>query len=534
MNKFLILSRVLIKNNYGKMFSGKKAIIRNLALVLCMVPFMIMMYFQMDSFFGLGMVRAGVEFGLLGMCMATVMTVFFSFPAILYFSDDTPQLMALPIPAWCIVWAKTVMIFLSCALLNLIILLPMLVSGLTSTAVDFLGILFLIIGAFTLIVSVLFILGSLFILLMKLMPGKLNKNSFAVISMTAAIVLSIVLSISISSNSSQSDSMAFFNPEELTLPTGPIFQIPLLGQAVINHNWISFILVLASTVLFGFVYQILSEKFYLKSAAACASSVSGKRKSKGNSESRRQPVFRVLCMNEIRELLRIPAYLMNNVLGSVIGPIIITLMFFFVPSLREAAELLAGFDLSQMSPGSIGFLGGAAATLFMGSTNMVSGTAVSRRGINGVKFMKSIPVAVSTQLFASELIGFALTAFGSLLFLIPVKLLISTPLIFDLTFLAGVLLLSWMVNSFELLLDIRHPKLVWDNETALMKNNYNSIICMLGLWAFLGLLAFVIIFGFDGNLFAGAILTGISCLALSILFTWLTPKTCQKYLKNLS
>lgn len=532
MNKFMALTRVLVKNNYGKLASSKKALMQSIALCLCMLPLMFLVYSQLSSFFDLGMTQAGIEFGLLLICGATVLTVFFSFPSMLYFSDDTVRLMAMPLPAWSIVWAKTVMIFLSAAAINLTIALPFVLSVLLSGQIDLIGVMLLLISILAILGSVLFILGTAFILIMKIMPKGLNKNSYNMISSAIAIVLALGLSIGMQSMAGQSESMNMIDPAAFSLPTGPFFQISLAARGIAGHDGLAFALCIAFCILCGLIYHYAAHKFYLRTAAAVSSAAVGQRKSRGRITYKKNSAFVEMMKVDIRELLRTPAYLMNAVLGSFIGPVIITLMMVFVPSFKELKALIGDFSLDGHPVMAWGFIAGCCFTLFMGGSNTIATTAVSRKGINGVKFMKSIPMKISDQLMSSCLVGYLFTVLGSMLYLVPVKMMISTPVSFDLFFLAGVLLLSWLVNITELLLDIIHPKLIWDNETALMKNNYNSIITLFGLWIYLGLAIVVLLFVFDGNFNLFAWVYGFFTLILCILFTWLMPKTADSHLKT--
>ena len=164
---------------------------------------------------------------------------------------------------------------------------------------------------------------------------------------------------------------------------------------------------------------------------------------------------------------------------------------------------------------------------------MISGTVISRRGINGLKFMKSIPVSLSKQVLAGMVVGLLVTIAGSVLYLIPIKMILDTDLVFDLSFVLGTLIISLLINLGELIVDIIHPKLIWENEMQLMKNNYNSLIAMFLFWVYLGLSAGLLFLVFNGELNLFAIIYLLFNLILCAVMYWMIPKLTIRYLKNL-
>lgn len=533
MNKLLILIRVLLKNSYGKAFSSLKEMAKYGLVVVCMIPLMLMMYSQFMSFFDLGMIQGGIEFGLLAMCLTSLMTVFFSFPTYLYFSGDTPRLMSLPLPAWTIVWSKTFIVFLSTVALNLIILIPMLIAGLISGAINIVGVLILVVGTLFLLFSVLFMIGSLYILIMKLFSKVLTKDAFVIISTLISIGLAIGLNVVIQSGAQQSTGMTFFDPSTVSIPTGPFIQASWLAKAAVSFDFLSLLYCIAMFAVLAWLYQFSAQKYYLKTAAVCAGSSSKKRKNKKGSD-RKQPVFTEMMKTEWFSLIRIPAYMMNCLASSLIVPILFIVLILFLPSFKELSEMAEGLDISLLFPPfGLGFTVGCVCTLFLGATNMISGTVISRRGINGLKFMKSIPVSLSKQVLAGMVVGLLVTIAGSVLYLIPIKMILDTDLVFDLSFVLGTLIISLLINLGELIVDIIHPKLIWENEIQLMKNNYNSLIAMFLFWVYLGLSAGLLFLVFNGELNLFAIIYLLFNLILCAVMYWMIPKLTIRYLKNL-
>ena len=63
--------------------------------------------------------------------------------------------------------------------------------------------------------------------------------------------------------------------------------------------------------------------------------------------------------------------------------------------------------------------------------------------------------------------------------MIPIHLVIEYPIYLDLIFLLGSALSTIIINLASILVDSYRPKLVWEQETAAVKQNMNGFISML-------------------------------------------------------
>jgi len=110
--------------------------------------------------------------------------------------------------------------------------------------------------------------------------------------------------------------------------------------------------------------------------------------------------------------------------------------------------------------------------------NLITVTSLSREGTN-IYFMKLIPMSYVKQIQAKILSGVVVSMVGILFMLVPAWIFfkIQFHLIFF-AFIASILGMIFM-NYLGMIVDLIHPKLVWEQETAAVKNNLNSVFTML-------------------------------------------------------
>lgn len=530
MRNLSLLSRVLVRNQYGKLFSkkqGMKKILMTVLLGICMLPVMFMLYIQFDGLIAMYSMEAALSFGFLAIVLAVAISSFLSCFSYLYFADDTRTLMTLPLQGWVIVWAKTIMIYLSCLVLSVCILIPMLIAW-AAHGGDFLGGLLIVLQTLISSFTTLFILGILVVVLMSVAPRSFDKRKFTLLASGISIILALTFSVLINAN--PSDSAVLVNPGDVSFGSRYLFSVNLAAGSVADHSISDLLLSLAAVVLCGVLYHFVSSKLYLKTVSRMSGASSSAKAGQKKGSNVQKSLFGQLMRNEFRTLFRTPAYLMNCVLGTFIGPIVIILMMMVVPSFQELREVVSGSIPEWMPLGAVGFLIGCFCTLFLGSSNGIAATAVSREGQTGLKWMKTVPVSLKTQLLAKMAVAIVFSVLGSLCFYIPMVMFL--PAAFDgfLGFLIGILIMSWLASAFELLVDIVHPKLVWDNETAMIKNNYNTLLSLLGSMVFIGLGFLLVLLILPDQLMLASVIIAVVSAALAAFCTWLIEPAAEKSL----
>ena len=199
-------------------------------------------------------------------------------------------------------------------------------------------------------------------------------------------------------------------------------------------------------------------------------------------------VVRALFWREWRLFMRVPLYVMNGFLASLIVPV----LFLAPASIKDPdiQKLLASLTASS-NAAFFTALVLAAIIVFLVSLNTTSSSAISREG-KTLWISKVIPVLPEQQVHGKMLFA----AVGALVSALPVVVIMGFALRMNLVRLAWALPLGLLASAVVLLLgllyDMARPYLKWTNPQQAVKNNLNVIIPLpvaVGLLAVMGLLA---------------------------------------------
>ncbi len=153
----------------------------------------------------------------------------------------------------------------------------------------------------------------------------------------------------------------------------------------------------------------------------------------------------------------------------------------------EAQGFVANIELSQMIPYVI--MGSFALTFFMGSLSSISSTAISREGERMV-FYKSLPISMMVLIRAKLIIGIILSLITPTIILIAAAFIFRPSIILLIIAIVTILIVSVFSNVFDIVFDVFKPKLVWDDETQAIKQNFVSIIPVFSSFLIIGLSLF--------------------------------------------
>jgi ABC-2 type transport system permease protein len=187
-----------------------------------------------------------------------------------------------------------------------------------------------------------------------------------------------------------------------------------------------------------------------------------------------------LFKREWKLMIRTPLYVLNGLVGSVTGPLILVMMILVQGSDPELAEMLGSLKDPEIVPyAALVTLG---IMLFTAGMNVVASTAVSREG-RTIWIAKMIPVEAKQQVRAKFLCGCAVSSIGVLATSIIMAFFLKSPLLWivgaTLAGLAGTV----PMTVLSLMIDVFHPKLIWNSEQEAMKQNMNSLLGMLASFA---------------------------------------------------
>ena len=420
-------------------------------------------------------------------CMAlTLLVGFFHVTSVLYFSKDSAFLSGLPLSSRTVMAARLAVVLLGETALTVLIFLPVCVLygiRIGQNAMFYLKAVIAapLIPCLPLMVAVL--LSSLLVRVSSLFR---HRDRWMVIGGFVLIALVIPLQMQFYSRIPEDAGADFFMhllADNRTMLEGLLGGLPpvLWATAGITgqEDWsLLYLLLFVLTSLAAAVLPILiGGGRYLQLSILQNEAFQSTKRRKLNARDfalRRSPV-KALFFREWKEVLRVPAYALNGLIGIVMLPIMMVALFLGMEGSSELSALLGGI---LRSTGGVEItLFGAAAMAAVSTINMAGATAVSREG-KRMYFSRMIPVPYATQLMAKQLFGFSINLLTCLTTAITLVILMPSQLLYILAAFVMGLLFGFAANGMNLALDASHPKLNWRNETEAIKQNAMALLSM--------------------------------------------------------
>ena len=538
MHEFVSLLKVQFKNTYGPLeVKGKRSFFRKYAFVfvlIALLPTLVSFTFLTRDALKL-LLPLQQEGIILGLLMAVVSTLIFFFgifliPSIFYFSKDIETLLALPLKPENIVLSKFLVALAFEYLTVLFITVPILI-GYGSMVMPSLGFYVFLVFVLLLIPIVPLVLSSIIVMLvMRFLPFAKNKDFFNYLS--GFLMLGFAVGINLTttqlvSSLSQADVLRLLQEGNNSLMNLYSYAMPTLPYAVnslVRLSVLDLVIMALITLIVLVVFVGLARVWYFKGAIGINETGANRKKlsdkAYAHSTLLHHPVW-TYTLKELRLMIRTPIYFLNNVATALFMPIIFGGMLF--TNLNKDPDIQMLLDSIPWGHPSLPVWilgGGLAIGFFMGSVNLITPTAISREGTNAW-FMKIIPMSYKQQLIAKILSGLIISLLGSLAFVIPFAIFFHLSLLNLFHATLGILLATLSMNVWGMVVDVYHPKLIWEQEAVPVKQNINAAFTMLpgfGLPAliFMGLantpLHLVEAFGYPVLVLLGLILNGIILL----------------------
>lgn len=496
MSEFLSLVKVSYKNTYG-LTDGKtkQSWVKRLTpvfILLALLPTLVSFTFLTREALVqlLPMQQEGIVLGLLMGLIATVIFFFgiFLIPSIFYFSKDVDVLLALPLKPETIVLSKFCVALVFEYITVFFIATPILAGYVSMVAPGPLFYVFLLI-ILLLIPIVPLILSSLVVMLvMMFLPFAKNKDFFNYLSGFLMLGFSLGLNMAITQTASSMDQnqiIALLQQGNNSLMNLYRFSIPTVAYAVkalVMASPIDLLFVVGLTLLFIVLFVVLAKLIYFKGAIGISETGANRKALKGSVYAKSTLLHHPLwtyTLKELRLMVRTPIYFLNNISTVILMPMIFGGMMFTNLSKDPDIEALMKMIPWQSKVLPVWLLAiGLAIGYFMSSVNLITPTAISREGSN-VWFMKMIPMSYFQQALAKVLSGLLISLIGSLAFIIPFAIFFSLPPLHFIHLLIGVILACVAMNFWGMVVDIFHPKLVWEQEAVPVKQNINAVFTMI-------------------------------------------------------
>ena len=543
MRKYLSLTRVLLKNSMGMMSDGKSKKALNVfiygVLAVCMIPLGFTLYMMFNT--AMAQLQPLQQEGAvlaLGFHISSLVTFLFSIfliPSIFYFSKDSETLLALPLPPQTILSAKFSVCLVYEYAFTLIVCVPLYIAYANNAAVGIPYILLALVIFITLPIYPLVLSSIITMLLMRFVPFFKNRDRFNMIAGILSIILAFGFSFAMNSGTIAEDPNALIsmltqgNNSMISLFSKIFPAIPFAAEALISSDALQLVYYILITCAALAVLVILGKWLYFKGAIgfsetkSCALGLSERVFARVSRHSK----VRTYLIKELRLLIRTPVYAINCIGMCVLMPIMLLVIFITADAdvlLQQLPDITPYLD--GMLPYAV--LAGMASGFLFSNLNMISSTAISREGTN-ISFMKYIPMSLKQQLQAKVLSGILMSVISSCCTMVCVYFLLPIfPLTWYFAAAAASLITIVLGNYASLALDILHPKLVWEQEAAAVKQNMSGIVSMLAGMAMTVVTCVLLFILPDDYLLFGTAGMVIVCIAVDVVFYMRLDSFAQK------
>lgn len=507
MHKIAQLTKVFLKNSYqnNQMFpsksnhsNGKKIFMKLLYLILVLYLIGIFGFFSYGIIQALSLIHQEAVFlGLFFMAIAflVIFQTIFTSINVFYFSKDLEFILPLPLKPVELLVAKFNTILITEYITEFVFAIgPVFIYGiLTSASPVFYGMAILVLLLFPILPA---ILSSLIIMIiMSFAKLSRNKDKFQLIATFIAIAFAIGIQFVTNGNQTVSQEQLAQNLLQANglvqmvshyfITIGPTLET--LTSPDFLSSLIGLVKLVGMTIASYFIFIVLGNKLYLKGVIGNLSSSSGAkhRKKQGPLETKKSNLATSYVIKELKSLFRNTIFFTQCVLSVILIPVIFTVVFFV--SGNNMTEIISQITSNVVyTPYFICALLGIIQFFFCMSFSSV--TAISRDG-GHANFTKYIPVPLYKQFIYKAMPGILLNIIPILFTLGVVYFVVKDISIFYLllVFLLA-MILNVLNNYFGFLVDLKRPKLEWDTEYAVVKQNMNMMFLFILTFIVIGLL----------------------------------------------
>ena len=543
MKKVIKLTKIFLKNSFSNMDaqmgvsakSKSKFLLYGLLFLYFAGLIIFLSYNLLD-----GLIQIQQEEIFIGMILfmifglAIVQTIFSSIN-VLYFTKDSEYLLPLPLKPYQIILARTnVMLISEYLIIFLVGCIPLIMYGILTGA----GIVYYITMLLAVILVPILPVLLISIIVMGIMSfAKLTKNRNKFQLLATALLLVIVVALSISTSSMQDDltneEMAQMLVEAngtIEMIKGYIPTVDYLIEALTTNNLVTTVIevlkTIAITAISFVVYMLISQKIYFKGLVGNLFGGGTARTKKGikQKEYKNSKLYKSYVGKEFKNLARNPVFLMQCLIPAILIPIIMVIITYTGISSDgmgfEQINQMVGqmptntFMIACIILGVIQFF-----TMFI----YIAITAVSRDGENAV-FMKYIPVTLYKQYIYKIIPNIIMYMVSIAITLGIAEYILHLPIITLILLFVVATIMGVLQSILMIIIDLKRPKLNWDSEYAVAKQNLNLIFPMLFSMLNIGIMIGAVALLKNINVYLGLGIVGV----LYIVATVVT----NKYLYN--
>ena len=543
MDKVIKLTKIFLKNSFSNMDARMGISTKSKSKIL--IYGILFLYFAgLIIFLGYnlldGLIAIHQETIFVGMILfmifglAIIQTIFSSIN-ILYFTKDSEYLLPLPLKPYQIILARTnVMLIAEYVIIFLIGFIPLAMYGVLTGA----GIVYYVTMVLAVILVPILPVLLISILVMFIMSfAKLTKNRNRFQLFATLLVLAIIIALSISTSGMKQDltneemaQMVVQANGMIELVKGYIPTVDYLIEALTTNSLFTAIVEVLKTIgitIIGFiVYMLIAQKIYFKGLVGnlFGGGASNTNKKINQKEYRNSKLYKSYVGKEFKNMARNPVFLMQCLIPAILIPIIMVVVVYSGLNsdgngLEQITQMLQQmptntFIIACAILGVIQFF-----TMFI----YISITAISRDGENAV-FMKYIPVPLYKQYLYKIIPNIIMNIVTIIITLGMAEYLLNLPVITLIALFIVSTIMGILQSIVMIIVDLKRPKLNWDSEYAVAKQNLNLVFPVLLAMINIAIIVGLVFLLKDINVYLGV---GI----LGILYIVATVAT-NKYLYN--
>ena len=530
MNKIINLTKVFLKTSFSNMNTQMGMPSKSNKIVSKILYVVLFLYLAaIVSLFSGGMVESlkiinqqEIFIGLILLVVTAfcVIQTIFSSINVFYFTKDNEYILPLPLKPYEIILARTNVLIITEYIVTVLIgFIPLLVYGvLTSASMSY----YLLMFVALVLVPILPILLVSIIVMIIMSFAKItkNKNKFQLIA--TILVLSIVIALSLSTTKLQDDITNEQLAHMLVEANGMVDLLkgyfPTLDYAISSLTSDSIVValiellkVLVFTISGVIVYVFIAQKIYFKGLVGNLFSSSSKKKNiKINTNKyNNSKLYKSYISKEFKCLIRNPVFFMQCLLPAILIPLLMIVMVILQMKnsiTSQMSEQLNSFNGNTFIVACV-ILG---VIQFFSMFIYISITAISRDGKNAI-FMKYIPVSLYKQYIYKCIPNIVMGSITSIISIVVANIILKLDMLMIVLVFIAAIIMNVAESIILIIIDLKRPKLEWDSEYAVVKQNFNLIFPMI-----ISMIAIFII------ILAGVFLTNINVyigiIILSLIF----------------
>lgn len=429
-------------------------------------------------------IQAIVLMDIVLICMQSVVSSLNMF----YFSDDIEHILPFPIKTKSLYFSKLNILICSEYLFEVLFFLTPLVYFGTYMNLGYGYFIRMILFMIVLPIIVCSVISFITVRLVGLFKNLKNKDMVQYVSMIASVIIIFTVTSFTYGETGQGMTETeildmVMNLEEITNSSGSILSgfVNIFKDFIIPENLnylvkssLEIIVIFLLTYI-GLTY--LNYKTYRRNLTINFNNgkKTSKKKLRVKLDSNKNSTLVSYVKKEFKILIRTPMFFMQCVIPTIIVPIILAMPFALNINNLEALDLPALEELKTLAATKEGLLIiiGIAQMFFLMNVNAI--TAISRDNNNAV-VMKYIPIKLYKQCIYKIIPGMIFNIIPMIYVCLVLGFVLNFNIINIILVFLSLFLLA-LFNSFVLILiDIRKPKLNWDSETTVVKQNMNILI----------------------------------------------------------